>query len=335
MSDGWNVALLGATGAVGRALIEMLQECSFPIGHLYLLATKKSAGEVIRFAGKSVPVQNAAEFDWSKAQIAFFVAGRKATAFYAETASDAGCRVIDNSGLFSMDSHVPLIVPMVNPQVLSQIPYHNIVAVADSLTSQLLVAIKPLIEQMGLSRLNVTNMISVSAYGKAAVDDLAGQTAKLLNGVSPEKSVFKKQLAFNLLPLINDEEESVYEERHLVNQIRKILQDPHLPISVSCIQAPVFYGHAQIVHFEALQPISFNQVRSELENIQNIQLFSEYDYPTQVSDLENNAVNIGCIRNDYGIPEIVQFWSVADNIRFTGANMLIKTAELLIMERLH
>lgn len=335
MPDGWNVALLGATGAVGRALTDMLQKCSFPVGNLYLLATQQSAGEVIRFAGKSVSVQNATEFDWSQAQIAFFVAGKKATASYAEMASDAGCRVIDSSGLFSMDSHVPLIVPMVNPLVLSEFPHHNIVAVADSLTSQLLVAIKPLVGQMDVSRINVINMMSASAYGKVAINDLAGQTAQLLNGVPPDKNFFQKQMAFNLLPFLTDEEDSVYEERHLVNQIRKILQNPHLPISVTCVQTPVFYGHAQIVHLEALQAISFNEVRSELENIENIQLFSEYDYPTQVSDLETNAVNIGCIRNDYGVPEIVQFWSVADNIRFGGAYMLVKTAELLIREWLH
>ncbi|WP_016595194.1 aspartate-semialdehyde dehydrogenase, partial [Yersinia pestis] len=207
----------------------------------------------------------------------------------------------------------------------------NIVAVADSLTSQLLTAIKPLTEQAGLSRLHVTNLISASAHGKAAVDDLAGQSAKLLNGIPAEPGIFPKQLAFNVLPLLADEEGSVSEERRLVDQVRKVLQDEGLPITVSCIQSPVFYGHAQVVHLEALRPIAAEEARSELENCDDIQLSEEDDYPTQVSD----ALSIGCVRNDYGIPEVLQFWSVADNIRFGGALMAIQTAERLLQEQLY
>lgn len=336
MSDGWNIALLGATGAVGEALLELLNERQFPVGELYPLASERSAGATVRFNGKSILVENVAEFDWSQAQLAFFVAGREASAQYAEEAGNAGCLVIDSSGLFAMEPDIPLVVPSVNPQVLADYRNRNIVAVADSLTSQLLTAIKPLTEQAGLSRLHVTNLISASAHGKAAVDDLAGQSAKLLNGIPAEPGIFPKQLAFNVLPLLADEEGSVSEERRLVDQVRKVLQDEGLPITVSCIQSPVFYGHAQVVHLEALRPIAAEEARGELENCDDIQLFEEDDYPTQVSDASgSDALSIGCVRNDYGIPEVLQFWSVADNIRFGGALMAIQTAERLLQEQLY
>lgn len=230
---------------------------------------------------------------------------------------------------------MPLVVPGVNAHALADYRNRNIVAVADSLTSQLLTAIKPLTEAAGLSRLHVTNLLSVSARGKAAVDDLAGQSARLLNGIPPEAGIFPKQLAFNLLPLLPDNEGSVREERRLVEQVRKILQDEGLPVSVTCIQSPVFYGHAQVVHLEALRPLSAEEARDELRQAGDIELSEEQDYPTQVGDASGNALlSIGCLRNDYGIPELLQFWSVADNVRFGGALMAVETAERLVREYL-
>ncbi|MCI4233337.1 aspartate-semialdehyde dehydrogenase [Dickeya dianthicola] len=335
MSNGWNIALLGATGAVGTALLELLQEREFPVGELYALASENSAGESLRFSGRSLRVEDAADFDWSQVQLAFFVAGLEASARYADAAGNAGCLVIDSSGLFALEPDVPLVVPGVNPQVLADYRNRNIVAVADSLTSQLLKAIKPLTDQAGLSRLHVTNLLSVSAHGKATVDDLAGQSARLLNGIPPEPGLFPKQLAFNLLPLLADNEGSVREERRLVDQVRKVLQDDGLPISVGCVQSPVFYGHAQVVHLEALRPLSADEARDVLAQAEDIALSEEDDYPTQVEDASGNVqLSIGCLRNDYGIPELLQFWSVADNIRFGGALMAVETAERLIEEYL-
>lgn len=336
MSDGWNIALLGATGAVGEALLELLQEREFPVGELYLLASERSAGATLRVNGKSQLVRDAAEFDWSQAQLAFFVAGTEASSRYAEEAGNAGCLVIDGSGLFAMEPDVPLVVPGVNPQALADYRNRNIVAVADSLTSQLLTAIKPLIEQAGLSRLHVTSLLSVSALGKAAIDDLAGQSARLLNGIPVEPGLFPKQLAFNMLPLLADGQGSVMEERRLVDQVRKVLQDSGLPISASCVQSSVFYGHAQIVHLEALRPLSAEEALQELEQAADIELSEEGDYPTPVSDASGNvSLSIGCVRNDYGIPELLQFWSVADNVRFGGALMMVETAERLLQEQLY
>ncbi|EAQ5800932.1 aspartate-semialdehyde dehydrogenase [Salmonella enterica] len=337
MSEGWNIAILGATGAVGEALLETLAERQFPVGEIYALARHESAGEHLRFGGKSVIVQDAADFDWTQAQLAFFVAGAEASAAWIDDATNAGCLVIDSSGLFALEPDVPLVVPEVNPYVLADYRNRNVIAVADSLTSQLLAALKPLIDQGGLSRIAVTSMLSASAQGKKAVDALAGQSAKLLNGIPiDEDDFFGRQLAFNMLPLLPDREGSVRQERRIVDEVRKILQDDSVMISASVVQSPVFYGHAQMVSFEALRPLAAEEAREAFSRGEDIVLSEETDYPTQVGDASGNPqLSIGCVHNDYGMPEQIQFWSVADNVRFGGALMAVKIAEKLVQEYLY
>ncbi|EBZ9516429.1 aspartate-semialdehyde dehydrogenase [Salmonella enterica subsp. enterica serovar Eastbourne] len=337
MSEGWNIAILGATGAVGEALLETLAERQFPVGEIYALARHESAGEHLRFGGKSVIVQDAADFDWTQAQLAFFVAGAEASAAWIDDATNAGCLVIDYSGLFALEPDVPLVVPEVNPYVLADYRNRNVIAVADSLTSQLLAALKPLIDQGGLSRIAVTSMLSASAQGKKAVDALAGQSAKLLNGIPiDEDDFFGRQLAFNMLPLLPDREGSVRQERRIVDEVRKILQDDGVMISASVVQSPVFYGHAQMVSFEALRPLAAEEAREAFSRGEDIVLSEETDYPTQVGDASGNPqLSIGCVHNDYGMPEQIQFWSVADNVRFGGALMAVKIAEKLVQEYLY
>ncbi|EDB9765749.1 aspartate-semialdehyde dehydrogenase [Salmonella enterica] len=337
MSEGWNIAILGATGAVGEALLETLAERQFPVGEIYALARHESAGEHLRFGGKSVIVQDAADFDWTQAQLAFFVAGAEASAAWIDDATNAGCLVIDSSGLFALEPDVPLVVPEVNPYVLADYRNRNVIAVADSLTSQLLAALKPLIDQGGLSRIAVTSMLSASAQGKKAVDALAGQSAKLLNGIPiDEDDFFGRQLAFNMLPLLPDREGSVRQEGRIVDEVRKILQDDGVMISASVVQSPVFYGHAQMVSFEALRPLAAEEAREAFSRGEDIVLSEETDYPTQVGDASGNPqLSIGCVHNDYGMPEQIQFWSVADNVRFGGALMAVKIAEKLVQEYLY
>ncbi|PDN22898.1 aspartate-semialdehyde dehydrogenase [Salmonella enterica] len=337
MSEGWNIAILGATGAVGEALLETLAERQFPVGEIYALARHESAGEHLRFGGKSVIVQDAADFDWTQAQLAFFVAGAEASAAWIDDATNAGCLVIDSSGLFALEPDVPLVVPEVNPYVLADYRNRNVIAVADSLTSQLLAALKPLIDQGGLSRIAVTSMLSASAQGKKAVDALAGQSAKLLNGIPiDEDDFFGRQLAFNMLPLLPDREGSVRQERRIVDEVRKILQADGVMISASVVQSPVFYGHAQMVSFEALRPLAAEEAREAFSRGEDIVLSEETDYPTQVGDASGNPqLSIGCVHNDYGMPEQIQFWSVADNVRFGGALMAVKIAEKLVQEYLY
>lgn len=333
MSDGWNIALLGATGAVGTALLELLQERQFPVGELFALASDRSAGETLRFDGKSILVTDAAQFDWTQAQLAFFVAGGAASALYAEPAAAAGCVVIDSSGLFALEPDVPLVVPGVNDAVLADYRNRSLVAVADSLTSQLLLAVRPLTDLAGLARLHVVNLLSASGQGKAAVDALAGQSARLLNGLPTEPGFFNRQLAFNLLPLVADELGSVQVERRLVDEVRKVLQDEGLPIAVSSVQTPVFYGHAQMVHLETQRPMGPEEARDALTAGESINVSEEGEYPTQVEDASGQAhLSVGCLRNDYGMPDLLQFWSVADNVRFGGALMALQTAELLVAE---
>ncbi|CDL82493.1 aspartate-semialdehyde dehydrogenase [Xenorhabdus szentirmaii] len=336
MSEGWNIALLGATGAVGEAILALLQERQFPVGELHLLASEQNAGKTLRFNGKNITVRDAEEFDWSQVQLAFFAATVEATAQYIEKATESGCLVIDCSGLFSTEPDVPLVVPGVNPHALAEYRNRNIVAVADSSTSQVLTAIKPLIDAAGIARLQLTNILPVSVHGKAAINELAGQSARLLNGIPPDEGIFSKQLAFNLLPLVPDVEGAVREERRIVDQVRKILQDEGLPVSVSCIQSSVFYGIAQMVNLETLRPVGAEEARGELERLEEIQVSEEGDYPTQVTDASgNDRLSIGCLRNDYGMPEMLQFWSVADNIRFGGALMAVEIAEKLIQEQFY
>ncbi|MCZ9147454.1 aspartate-semialdehyde dehydrogenase [Escherichia albertii] len=337
MSEGWNIAILGATGAVGEALLETLAERQFPVGEIYALARNESAGEHLRFGGKTIIVQDVVDFDWTQAQLAFFVAGKEATASWVEEATNAGGLVIDSSGLFALEPDVPLVVPEVNPFVLTDYRNRNVIAVPDSLTSQLLAALKPLIEQGGLSRISVTSLISASAQGKKAVDALAGQSAKLLNGIPiDEDDFFGRQLAFNMLPLLPDREGSVREERRIVDEVRKILQDEGLMISASVVQSPVFYGHAQMVNFEALRPLAAEEARDAFAQGEDIVLSEENEFPTQVGDASGTPhLSVGCVRNDYGMPEQIQFWSVADNVRFGGALMAVKIAEKLVQEYLY
>ncbi|HEJ9486566.1 aspartate-semialdehyde dehydrogenase [Proteus terrae] len=336
MGEGWNIAVVGATGAVGEAILELLQEREFPIGELTAIASEDSIGKSVRVNSKSVAVQGIHNIEWADIQLAFFAAPTEISAQYAQQAADAGCIVIDCSGIFAMDWDVPLIVPGVNSAMLAEYRTRNIVSIADSMVSQLLRAINPLTESAGLTRLSVTNLMSVSRFGKQAVDELAGQSARLLNGIPPELGRFNKQLAFNILPLMVDDEGSIQEERRMVDQIRKILQDEGLPISVTTLQAPVFYGNAQSVQLETSRPMGSDEARETLQENEDLNVSDENDFPTQVTDASGNvSLNLGCFRNDYGMPEALQFWSVADNVRFGGALMAVEVAEQLMQEQFY
>lgn len=336
MGEGWNIAVVGATGAVGEAILELLQEREFPIGELTAIASEDSIGKSVRVNSKSVAVQGIHNIEWADIQLAFFAAPAEISAQYAQQAADAGCIVIDCSGIFAMDWDVPLVVPGVNSAMLAEYRTRNIVSIADSMVSQLLRAINPLTESAGLTRLSVTNLMSVSRFGKQAVDELAGQSARLLNGIPPELGRFNKQLAFNILPLMVDDEGSIQEERRMVDQIRKILQDEGLPISITTLQAPVFYGNAQSVQLETSRPMGSDEARETLQENEDLNISDENDFPTQVTDASGNvSLNLGCFRNDYGMPEALQFWSVADNVRFGGALMAVEVAEQLMQEQFY
>ncbi|MBT0720501.1 aspartate-semialdehyde dehydrogenase [Tatumella sp. TA1] len=335
MSQGWNIAILGATGAVGRALIECLEQRQFAVGDLTLLATEESAGESIRFSGKNYQVKDAQSHDWSDNQLAFFVAGQQASAQYADLAADAGCIVIDSSGLFALAHDVPLAVVGVNESTLADYRNRNIIAVADSQVSQLINAIAPLNDEAGVQSIQLTEFLSVSAQGKAAVDALAGESARLLNGIPPEQYHFGRQLAFNMMPLAVDEQGSVPAERRVVDQVRKILQDESFALSVTSLQAPIFYGNAQSVRVMTARPLDVEEAQHLLAARADVTVSDEQDFPTPVSEgTGQDQLYIGAIRQDYGQAEGLQFWSVADNVRYGGALMAVKIAESLVEDYL-
>lgn len=336
MSQSWNIAVLGACGAVGQALVELLARHRFPVSQLSLLSRNEHTGEQQRFAGKTLTIQDASEFDWSQADLAFFVAGSQASMQYAQTATDAGCLVIDSGGAFSLTPDVPLIVPGVNDAMLAEYRNHNLVALAGSMSCQLLLALQPLMRQSALTAIQISALLPASQQGKGALQALAGQSAHLLNGQPiSEQEPFGGQLAFNILPFASDDSGSVPEERRLVDEVRKVLQQADLPVCISCFRVPVFYGHEQMVSVALHQPLSIQESQQAWQGYPYIDLLPSTELPSPVAHAtDSTQLTIGCIRQNYGLPQALQFCSVADNVRFGGALMALQVAERLTREYL-
>ncbi|RXJ72970.1 aspartate-semialdehyde dehydrogenase [Veronia nyctiphanis] len=337
MTQEYDIAVLGATGAVGRTMIEVLEERKFPIRNLHLLASERSAGETIRFNGKSVRVQDVETFDWSQVQIALFSAGSEASERWAPVAADEGVIVIDNTSRYRYDYDIPLVVPEVNPEAIADFRNRNIIANPNCSTIQMLVALKPIYDAAGIERINVATYQSVSGSGKSGVDELAGQTVKLLNSQEAEPSVYKKQIAFNCLPHIDQFMDNGYtkEEMKMVWETQKILGDNSVAVNPTCVRVPVFYGHAEAVHIECQQPIDATEAMALLSRTEGIEVFINEEYPTQVKDATGkDHVMVGRVRNDISHPNGLNMWVVADNVRKGAATNSVQIAELLIRDYL-
>ncbi|MEZ8099981.1 aspartate-semialdehyde dehydrogenase [Vibrio bivalvicida] len=335
MSQQYNVAVLGATGAVGETIIEVLQERKFPVGEIYLLASERSEGKTYRFNGKTVRVQNVEEFDWSQAHIALFSAGGDLSAKWAPIAADEGVIVIDNTSQFRYEYDIPLVVPEVNPEAIAEFRNRNIIANPNCSTIQMLVALKPIHDAVGIERINVSTYQSVSGAGKAGIDELAGQTAKLLNGMPAENEEFSQQIAFNCIPQIDQFMENGYtrEEMKMVWETQKIFNDPGITVNPTCVRVPVFYGHAEAVHLETCAPIDAQEVINLLEQTESVEVFHGDDFPTQVRDAGGkDHVMVGRIRNDISHHSGVNLWVVADNVRKGAATNAVQIAEVLIRD---
>ena len=336
----YNVAVVGATGAVGEALISILEERNFPVGELFLLASERSAGTKLMFRGKPVTVQNLAEFDFSKAQIGLFSAGGSVSAQYAEKASRAGCVVIDNTSHFRYEAGIPLVVPEVNPERIADYPNRNIIANPNCSTIQMLVALKPIHDKVGIERINVATYQAVSGTGKLAIEELAKQTADLLNGRTPVTKVYPKQIAFNVLPQIDVFLDNGYtkEEMKMSWETKKILGDDSIRVNATCVRVPVFYSHSEAVHIETRSPISVEEVRALLAKAPGVVLMDERKpggYPTPVGDSAgNDAVLVGRIRSDISHPNGLNLWIVSDNVRKGAALNSVQIAEVLIKDYL-
>lgn len=335
MSQEFNVAIFGATGAVGEAMLEVLQERKFPVGDLYLLASERSEGKTYRFNGKTIRVQNVEDFDWSQVHIALFSAGGELSAKWAPIAADEGVVVIDNTSEFRYEFDVPLVVPEVNPEAIAEFRNRNIIANPNCSTIQMLVALKPIHDAVGIERINVATYQSVSGAGKKGIDELAGQTAKLLNGLPVEKEAFTQQIAFNCIPQIDVMMENGYtkEEMKMVWETQKIFNDPSIQVNPTCVRVPVFYGHAESLHIETRAPIDAEQVMDMLEKMDGVEVFRGADYPTQVRDAGGkDTVMVGRVRNDISHHSGINMWVVADNVRKGAATNAVQIAEVLIRD---
>lgn len=336
MNDVYDVAVVGATGAVGEAMIAILEERNFPVGTLYALASNRSAGKTIKFKGATVKVTDLAEFDFSKAQIGLFSAGGSISEKYAPIAAEAGCVVIDNTSHFRRDDDIPLIVPEVNIEALADYVTRGIIANPNCSTIQMLVALKPIYDAVGIERINVCTYQAVSGTGKEAVEELAGQTARLLNGQEAECKVYPKQIAFNVLPHIDTFQDNGYtrEEMKMVWETQKIFGDHSIQVNPTCVRVPVFFGHSEAVHIETVDKITADQARELLLNAPGVKVMDERvdgGYPTAVSDgAGTDPVYVGRIREDISHPRGLDMWIVADNVRKGAALNSVQIAEALI-----
>ncbi|PCI60697.1 MAG: aspartate-semialdehyde dehydrogenase [Gammaproteobacteria bacterium] len=336
MAQKFDVCVLGATGLVGKTIIEILAERDFPINKLYPLASSRSAGEFIEFNGESIEVLDADHFDFSQTQIGFFSAGGSVSAKFAPLAAEAGCVVIDNTSEFRYDPEIPLVVPEVNPQALADYRNRNIIANPNCSTIQMVVALKPIYDAVGISRVNVSTYQSVSGGGKAAIDELAKQTTDLLSGKPVETKIFPRQIAFNVIPQIDVFLENGYtkEEMKMVWETQKILGDENVLVNPTAVRVPVFFGHGEALHIETNSPISAEEVKDLLAQAPGLKVCrNDEDFPTQISDASgNDETFVGRIREDISHNQGINMWIVADNVRKGAATNSIQIAEVLIRD---
>jgi aspartate-semialdehyde dehydrogenase len=336
MTQQYDVAVVGATGAVGETMMAILEERNFPVRNLYPLASSRSAGKTVMFNGNAVQVTDLAEFDFSQAQIGLFSAGGSISEKYAPIAAEAGCVVVDNTSHFRRDPDIPLIVPEVNIEALAGYTRRNIIANPNCSTIQMLVALKPIYDAVGIERINVATYQAVSGTGKEAIEELAGQTARLLNGQQAECEVYPKQIAFNALPHIDTFQDNGYtrEEMKMVWETRKIFDDESIQVNPTCVRVPVFYGHSEAVHIETVDKIGAEEARALLAQAPGVVVMDERadgGYPTAVGDSAGtDPVFVGRIREDISHPRGLDMWIVADNVRKGAALNSVQIAESLI-----
>ncbi|PJK07549.1 aspartate-semialdehyde dehydrogenase [Lysobacteraceae bacterium NML95-0200] len=333
----FNIAVVGATGAVGETMLSILAERRFPAANVIALASERSAGSLLAFGDDELEVQDLAGFDPAGVDIALFSAGSSISKQYAPQFAAKGAAVIDNSSAFRYDADVPLVVSEVNPEALKNRP-RGIIANPNCSTMQMLVALKPIHDAFGITRINVATYQSVSGAGRSAMEELGRQTAQLLNfqGAAPEK--FPVQIAFNLIPHIDEFLDNGYtrEEMKLVWETRKILGDDSIQVNPTAVRVPVFYGHSEAVNVETREPLTAAAVRELLRKAPGVEVVDEPragGYPTPVTHASgNDAVYVGRIRQDESHPRAVNLWIVADNIRKGAALNAVQIAELIANE---
>lgn len=332
----YDVAVVGATGAVGEAIFSILEERDFPVGKIYALASSRSVGKIIYYKNTSVKVEDLETFDFSKVSIGLFSAGASVSKVYAPKAVAAGCIVIDNTSEFRYDDEIPLVVPEVNPESIAEYKTRGIIANPNCSTIQMVVALKPIYDAVGIERINVCTYQAVSGTGKEGIEEVVSQTAKLLNGKPITPSVYPKQIAFNVLPQIDVFMDNGYtkEEMKMVWETRKIFSDQAIMVNPTAVRVPVFYGHSEAVHIETKQKIEIEKVYELLAKAPGITILDERvdgGYPTAVTESSgNDDVFVGRVREDISHPRGVDLWVVSDNVRKGAALNSVQIAEELV-----
>jgi aspartate-semialdehyde dehydrogenase len=335
MSDRFDIAVVGATGVVGESILEILSQRKFPVGKVYALASERSVGRQVDYGHKKIMVEDLAEFDFSKVQIGLFSAGGSISEEFAPKAAAAGCVVIDNTSHFRYDDDIPLVVPEVNPDAIADYINRGIIANPNCSTIQMLVALKPIYDAVGIERINVCTYQAVSGAGKSAVEELVRQTSMLLNGRPMDIKGDTKQIAFNAVPHIDVFLENRYtkEEMKMVWETRKILGDESILVNPTAVRIPVFFGHSEAVHIETHDKISAEVATELLANSPGIEVLDGVEmgqYPTAVTESSgNDPVYVGRIREDISHPTGLNLWVVADNIRKGAALNSVQIAEIL------
>jgi aspartate-semialdehyde dehydrogenase len=340
MTTKYDVAVVGATGVVGQAMLEILAERKFPVGQVHALASERSAGNKVEFGNRGLVVGNLAEFDFSTVQIGLFSAGGSISAEFAPKAAEAGCVVIDNTSYFRYDDDIPLVVPEVNPDAIDDHKARGIIANPNCSTIQMVVALKPIYDAVGIERINVATYQAVSGAGRDAMDELVRQTALLMNGRPLEIEGDAKQIAFNAVPHIDSFEDNGYtrEEMKMVWETRKIFGDDSILVNPTAVRIPVFYGHSEAVHIETKDKISAEKARELLDSAPGVTLIDGREtgqYPTAVTDSSgSDPVYVGRVREDISHPRGLDLWVVSDNIRKGAALNSVQIAEILAKNHL-
>ena len=337
----YSVAVVGATGLVGETLIQVLEERKFPVSQLYALASNRSLGKTVSYKGRSVRVEELEGFDFSKADIGLFSPGGEVSRVYAPKAAAAGCVVIDNTSEFRYEDDIPLVVPEVNPHAIAQFRNRGIIANPNCSTIQLVVALKPIHDAVGIERINVATYQSVSGAGREAVEELAEQSIQLLTGKGPVRArVLAKQIAFNCVPQIDQFQDNGYtkEEMKMVWETRKILEDPNIRVNATAVRVPVFFGHSEAVHLETRTKITAEEARALLSKAPGVEVMDERrpgGYPTAATEAANrDTVYVGRIREDLSSDRGLNLWVVADNVRKGAATNSVQIAEILVRQHM-
>lgn len=330
----FHVAVVGATGAVGNEMIKILEERKFPVGKLKLLASERSIGKSLEYKGESLPVEVLKEDSFTGVQIGLFSAGGSISEKFAPFAAQAGCVVVDNTSAFRMVPDIPLVVPEVNPEAIALYKNRGIIANPNCSTIQMVVALKPIHDAVRIKRIVVSTYQAVSGTGKKAVDELMNQTRALLSFQDPVVKVYPHQIAFNCLPQIDVFVDNGYtkEEMKMINETRKIMNDPSIAVTATTVRVPVFYAHSESVNIETEKKITPQEVRDLLAKAPGVIVVDdpqERQYPMAIHAAGKDETFVGRIREDESIPNGINMWVVSDNLRKGAALNAVQIAEIL------